>query len=83
MQVVSRDSYRLVPANCTQEQKYAVHRTFPVLKSGNVYAGCLKGHFSISFSEEMVALFDFLFVRRSFLGRRPSKNTRISNILLL
>jgi len=29
---------------------------------------------SISFSEEMVGFYDFIFVRRSFLGKRPSKN---------
>jgi len=36
------------------------------LKNGTVFADCLKCHFSISFSEEMVGLFDFLFVRKLF-----------------
>jgi len=50
-----------------EREEYAVYRTLPVLKSGTVFAGCLKYHFSISFSEEMVGLVDFLFVGRSFL----------------
>jgi len=47
------------PPLSIQEQKYAVYRSLPVLKSGTVFADCLKCHFSISFSEEMVGLFDF------------------------
>jgi len=47
-----RDSYRLDPATSIQEQKCAVYRTLPVLIS--VFADCLKCHFSISFSEEIV-----------------------------
>jgi len=49
------------------------------LKSGTVF----KWHLSISFSEEMVGLFDFLFVRRSFLGVRHSKNIKKSDIKIL
>jgi len=50
-----------------QEQKYAVYRTLPDLKSGAVFADCYKIVLSILSSEEMVVLFDFIFVRRSFL----------------
>jgi len=56
-----RDSYQLNPTIYIQEQNYAVRYTLPVLKSGTAFADCLN-HFSISFSEEMVGLFDFLFV---------------------
>jgi len=62
-----RDSCRLDRAAFIQEQKYAVYRTLPVLKSGTVFADCLKCHYSISFFDEMVGMFDFLFVRGSFL----------------
>jgi len=50
------------------------------LKSGTLFADCQKWHFSISFSEEMVGLFDFLFVRRSLLGVRPPQNIKKSDI---
>jgi len=63
-----RGSCRLDPATSSQEQKYVFYRTLPVLKSGSNFADCRKCHFSISFSEEMVGLFSFIFVRRSFLG---------------
>jgi len=63
--VQSRDSCRL---DFATEQKYAAYRTLPVLNSRTVFADYFKCHFSISFSEEMVGLFDFIFVRRSFLG---------------
>jgi len=43
---------------------YAVDRNLPVLKCGTVFVYCHKCHFSFSFSEEMVRLFDFLFVLR-------------------
>jgi len=59
-----RDSYRLNPATSIQEQKYAVYRTLPVLKSGTVFADCLKCHFSLLFPGEMVGSFYFLFVRK-------------------
>jgi len=52
-------SYRFDPATSIQEQKYTVYSTLPVLKSGTVFAECLKWHFSISFSEEMVGFFPF------------------------
>jgi len=65
-----RGSYHLDPATSIQEQKFAVYRS---LKSGTVFADSLKRHFSISFSEEMVGLFDFIFERRLFLGVRHSK----------
>jgi len=71
-----REHYRLDPTTSTQEQKYAVNRTLPVLKSGTVFADYLKWHFSISFPEEMVGLFDFLFELRSFLGVIYSKNRK-------
>jgi len=70
-----RYSYRVDTATSIQEQKYAVYCTLPVFKSGTVYTECLKlCHFSISFSKEMVGLFDFLFVRKLFLGVRHSNN---------
>jgi len=56
-----RDSYRLYPATSIREQKYADYRTLPGLKSRTVFSDRLKCHFSNSFSEEMVGLFDFLF----------------------
>jgi len=58
-----RYSCRLDPATFIQEQKYAVYRTSPVLKSDTVFADCLKCHFSISFSAEMGGLLGSLFVR--------------------
>jgi len=65
-----RDSYRLDPATSIQEQKYAVYRTLPVLKTGTVFADSLNNStFQFSF-QDMVRLLDFLFVRRSFLGVR-------------
>jgi len=70
--VGTRDSYRLDSTTSIQEQKYAVYRTLPVLKSGTVLADCLKCHFLILFSEEMVGLFDFLFVRTSVIFRRET-----------
>jgi len=60
------DSYRPELTTSIQEQKYTVYRTLPDLKCRAVFADCLKYHFSISFSEEIVGLFDFLFVHRSF-----------------
>jgi len=45
-----------------------------------LFADCLKCHFSISFSEEMVGMFNFIFVRWSFLGIRYSKNIKKSDI---
>jgi len=59
-----------------QEQKYAVYRAYLRFRKavGSVYTDCLKWYFSISFSEEMVGLVDFLFVLRSFLGVGHSKN---------
>jgi len=60
-----RDSYRLDPATSIQERKYAVYRALPALKSDTVFADRLKCHFSISFSEEMVGLLDFLYSSRS------------------
>jgi len=39
-------------------------------------------HFSFSFPEEMDGLIDFLFVRSLFLGIRPSKNIKKSDIRL-
>jgi len=77
-----RDSYRL--ATCIQEQKHTVLRKLlSVLKSGTVFADGLKCHFSISFSEEMVRLFDFIFVSRSFLGVRHQKLLKKSDITIL
>jgi len=52
----------------------------PYLKSGTVFADCHKWHISISFSEGMVGLLDLLFVRRSFLGVKPPKNIKKSDI---
>jgi len=37
----------------------------------------------ISFSEEMVGFFDFLFVRMSFLGVRNSKNSDFKFFVLV
>jgi len=42
--------YQDGPATSIQEQKYAVFRTLPVLKSGTVFVHRLKCHFLISFS---------------------------------
>jgi len=50
------------------------YSSLPVLKNGPVFVDYLKCHFSISFYEEMVRRFDFLFIRRPFLGVRHSKN---------
>jgi len=72
-----RHSYQFDLATSIQEQKYAVYCTFQVLIS---FSDCLKCHFSISLSEEMVGLFDFLFVRSSFLGVRQWKNIKKSDI---
>jgi len=36
-----RDGYQLDPATSIQEQKYAVYRTLPGLKSDTVFAKCL------------------------------------------
>jgi len=58
-----RESCLFDTTTSIQEQKYTAYRTLPVLKSGTVFSDCYKWHFSISFSEEMVGLFDFLFVR--------------------
>jgi len=68
-----RDRCLLNPATAMKGQKYAVYHTLPLLKTDTVFADCLKGQFSISFSEEMVGLFDFLFVSRLFLGVTFSK----------
>jgi len=51
-----RDGYRLDPATSIQELKYAVYRTLPALKSGAVFADCLKCQFSISFLGWLVCL---------------------------
>jgi len=53
------------PATYIQEQKYAVYRTLPDLKSGTIFADCFKCHFSTLFTKEMVGLFDFF---KGFLG---------------
>jgi len=45
-----------------------------------IFADCLKCQFSISISEEMVGLFDFPFVCRSFFGVRHSNNIKKSDI---
>jgi len=49
------------------------NRQFTVLrrfwKAVPVFDNCLKWHFSISFPEVMVGMFDFLLVRRSILGK--------------
>jgi len=80
--VQGRDSYRLDPAISIQEQNYPVYRTLPVFKSGTVFADCLKCHFLIPFSEDMVGFYDFHFVRSSFLGVRLPKNIKNSGIKL-
>jgi len=72
-----RGSCRLDLATSIKEKKDAVYRTYVpcrFLKSSTFLAECQKWHFSISFSEEMVELFDILFVRKSFLGVRPPNN---------
>jgi len=63
-----RDSHRLDPATSIREQKYALYRTLTVLNSGTVFDDYLKRHFLISFSEEMIALFDSMFLLWSFLS---------------
>jgi len=57
-----RDSYRLDPADSIQGHTLFL-QAVPFLPTS------LKRHFSFSFSEDMVGLFvfDYLFVRRSFL----------------
>jgi len=57
-----RGSYRLDPATSIQEQKYSVYRPLPVLK--NRFCWLPQIHFSISFSEEIVGLFDYHYIRR-------------------
>jgi len=62
--VLSIDPYwgsnRLYPATFIQEQKEAVHRTLAVLKVVLFFLTLSQKPLSISFSEEMVGLFDFL-----------------------
>jgi len=61
-----------------------VYRTLPIVKAVpfllTVSNKCL---FSISFSEEMVGLLDFVFVCKSFIGVRHSKNIQKSDIEIL
>jgi len=49
-----RDSCRLNPATSNQEEKYAVYRILPFL--------LIVSNDTFLFSEEMVGLFDFIFV---------------------
>jgi len=53
--IIRVESSRLNAAPSIQEQKYF-----------SLFAGCLKYHFSFSFSEEMVGLLFEFHVRRSF-----------------
>jgi len=71
-----RDSCLVDPANSIQQRKYAVYRTLSFLKSGTVFADCLKWQFSISFSEKMISLYEF---RRSTF----KKYKQVLSILLL
>jgi len=64
------------PATSIQKQTYAMYRTLPVLKRGAVFADCLKFFFLISFSEEMVGLSDFLFIRIGHFRRKTLKYKR-------
>jgi len=51
--------------------------TLPIFKGGTTFAdGHKKLHFSISFSKDMVGLFEFILVRKSFLGIRPPKKAK-------
>jgi len=72
-----RDRYRLDPIHY---QKYAVYCTLPFYFT--VCADCLKCHISTSFSEEMFGLLEIIFVCRSFLGVRHSKNIQKSYITI-
>jgi len=71
------DSYWLDLATSIQEQKY-VYRTLSVLKSGTVFADCLKCHYSIFWRDGW--MFDFRFVRKTFLDVRHSKSIKKSDI---
>jgi len=50
-----------LPCHFHSREKYAVYRTLPVFKSGTISADCLKCHFSILVSVEMVGFFDLFF----------------------
>jgi len=52
----------------SKNRNNVVYRTLPLVR-GTLFADCLKCQCSISLSEGMVGMFNFLFVRRSFLGK--------------